>query len=189
MLRWMLAVCAMACMAIPASGQASTGMKRGITVDVGGGFGHTQFRAGQGWPNMNGFNGTAGINLSNWVQIFGDVSWQGGAIPQGNTRLIGDHLGARFFLRPKSGSLNPFGEFMAGVSRLDLNLPQVHQHFSEHGFSFRAGGGLDVQVTRDWSVRAIEADYYRTKFLQTHQNNLWLSAGVVYTIGNRKYPY
>lgn len=189
MLRWMLAVCAMACMAIPASGQAATGMKRGITVDVGGGFGHTQFRAGQGWPNMNGFYGTAGINLSNWVQIFADASWQGGAIPQGNTRLIGDHLGARFFARPKSGILSPFGEFMAGVSRLDLNLTSVNQHFSEHKFSFKAGGGLDVKVSQHWSVRAIEADYYRTQFLQSRQNNVWLSVGVVFTIGNRKYPY
>lgn len=84
---------------------------------------------------------------------------------------------------------NPFAEFLAGASRLDLNLTSIRQKYSENGFSFRTGGGLDLKFTRRWSVRAIEVDYYRTPFLQAHQNNIWLSAGVVFTFGNREYPH
>ncbi|HXT86613.1 MAG TPA: outer membrane beta-barrel protein [Verrucomicrobiae bacterium] len=190
MLRWMLAVCAMGCMAVPALGQSATGMKRGITVELSGGYAYTKFNAGQGWPNANGFFGGVGLNLTNWLQIYGEGSWQAGTIPQGNTRIIGNHIGARIYDRPGSntGMLSPFAEFLAGESRLDLNLTSVDAHFSEHGFSFKAGGGLDVKLTRHWSVRAIDADYYRTPFLESHQNNLWLSAGVVFTFGNPKYP-
>ncbi len=191
MLRWMVAVCVCACAAIPSYAQDTTGIRRGITVELSGGYAYTQFNAGQGWPNANGFFGGVGLNLTNWLQIYGEGSWQAGSIPQGNTRIIGDHIGARFYARPPSGTgmLNPFAELLVGVSRLDLNLTAAHQHFSEHGFSFKAGGGLDLKLTRHWSVRAIDVDYYRTPFLESHQNNLWLSAGVVFTFGNRKYPY
>lgn len=189
MLRWILVVCAMACATVPARAQGTTGMKRGITLEFGGGYAHTQFHAGQGWPNTNGFYGSGGVNMTRWLQIYGDGSWTAGSIPQGNTQIIGNHIGARFYERSTYGVLNPFAEFLAGVSRLDLNLTATHEHFSEHGFSYRAGGGLDLRVNRNWAVRAVEADYYRTPFLQTHQNNLWLTAGVVFTFGNPKNPH
>ncbi|MGB6483622.1 MAG: hypothetical protein WBE86_09065 [Candidatus Acidiferrales bacterium] len=83
---------------------------------------------------------------------------------------------------------NPFAEALAGASRLDLNFPQEMQKYSEHGFSYKLGGGLDLAIDRHWSVRAFDADYYRTSFLQTHQNNLWISAGVVFKFGDRRYP-
>lgn len=188
MLRWLLVVCGAACMALPASAQ-TPGVKRGPTVELGGGYAFTDFRAGQGWPNTNGAYGSVALNITNWLQIYADGDWQYGSIPQGNTQMYGDHVGARFYERSKFGMFNPFAEFLVGASRLDLNLTGIGQKYSENGFSFRAGGGLDLKFTRHWSVRAIEADYYRTPFLQAHQNNIWLSAGVVFTFGNREYPH
>lgn len=192
MLRWVVAACALlcvaACVAIPARAQTRA-LNRGLTVELGGGYAYTRFKNGGGYPSTNGLYGSLALNLTNWLQVYGDGDWQFGSIPQGNTRMYGEHIGVRFYKRPRNWRLNPFAEFLAGASRLDLNLTQLNQHFSDNGFSFRTGGGLDVKVSRHWLVRAVEADYYRTSFLNTHQNNLWLSAGVVYTFGNPKYPY
>ena len=161
---------------------------RGMTVEVGGGLNYTEFNAGPGWPNATGFYGSLGVNITRWLQAYADADKQYGSISDGNTRMYGDHFGARYYYRPLYSMFNPFGETIFGVSRLDLNLTPTGQKFSENGFSFRVGGGLDLKISPHWAVRAFEADFYRTPFLQTHQNNLWVSAGIVFKFGEREYP-
>jgi opacity protein-like surface antigen len=161
---------------------------RGMTVELGGGLAYTEFNAGPGWPNATGFYGSLGVNVTHWLQVYADGDKQFAWISDGNTRLYGDHLGARYYYRPRDWMLNPFAETLFGISRLDLNLTHAGQKYSENGFSFRVGGGLDLNIDHHWAIRAFEADYYRTPFLQTHQNNLWVSAGVVFKFGEREYP-
>lgn len=188
MLRQLVLACALALMALPALAQGpQPGIARGMTVELGGGFDYTQFNA-PAWPNQAGFYGSIGINVTRNIQIYADGDKQFGSVPFGSTHLYGDHIGARYYYRPWHFMLNPFAEALFGVSRLDLKFNQAGQNYSEHGFSFRLGGGLDVNLTRHWSVRAIEADYYRTPFLQTHQNNMWFSAGIVFKFGEHQYP-
>lgn len=188
LLRQFAVACALALMAFPVCAQQpQAGIQRGMTLEIGGGFDYTQFNA-PGWPNEHGYYGSFGLNVFNWLQVYADGDQQFGSVTGGNTRLYGDHVGARFYYRPRYWMINPFGEALFGVSRLDLNLTQAGQKFSENGFSFRTGGGVDVKVTRHWAVRAFEADYYRTPFLQSHQNNVWLSAGVIFKFGEREYP-
>lgn len=188
MLRQLALACALALVALPAHAQRpQAGINRGMTVELGGGFDYTQFNA-PGWPNQAGYYGSIGVNITRHIQLYADGDEQFGSVPFGNTRLYGDHIGARYYYRPWYSMLNPFGEALVGVSRLDLNYSQAGQNYSEHGFSFRLGGGLDLNLTRHWSVRAFEADYYRTPFLQTHQNNMWFSAGIVFKLGEHQYP-
>ena len=45
-----------------------------------------------------------------------------------------------------------------------------------------AGGGVDVSLTRHIALRALEADYYLTRFdygTNDDQNNLRIAAGVI----------
>lgn len=189
MLRQLGVACAVACMALSAYAQApERGVERGATVELGGGFDYTEFNSA-GWPNDHGYYGSIGLNVTRWLQVYADGDQQFGSVPDGNTRLYGDHIGGRFYYRPYDEMLNPFGEALFGISRLDLNFPQAGEKYSENGFSLRAGGGLDLNISRHWSVRAFEVDYYRTPFLQTHQNNLWISAGVVFKFGEGRYPH
>lgn len=189
MLRQLAIACALACFALPAYAQAPLpGVQRGMTIELGGGYDYTQFNTYQGWPNVNGYYGSIGINITRWLQVYGDGAEQFGSITDGNVRLFGDHAGARFYYRPRYSMFNPFGEALFGVSKLDLNYTTFNEKFSENGFSFKVGGGLDLNVSRHWSIRAFNADYYRTPFLETHQNNLWLSAGVVFKFGERRWP-
>jgi hypothetical protein len=193
MLRQLGVACAMvlaaSLMAWPAHAQEpQQAIIRGMTVELGGGLDYTQFNEGNGWPNATGFYGSLGINITHWLQAYADADKQYGSISDGNTRLFGDHFGARYYYRPRYSIFNPFAETLVGISRLDLNLTQVGQKYSENGFSFRIGGGLDLNIHRHWAIRAFDVDYYRTPFLQTHQNNVWVSAGVVFKFGERQYP-
>lgn len=48
------------------------------------------------------------------------------------------------------------------------------------------GGGLDLRVSRHFSVRPVQAEYFLTKIpdgLNNRQNNFRLSAGIVYRFG------
>ena len=52
-----------------------------------------------------------------------------------------------------------------------------------------AGGGLDISLTRRIALRALEADYYLTRFdngVNDHQNNLRIAAGVIVRFGGSK---
>jgi len=182
--------CVLLTMAAPAQAQDRTqALKQGMSVELSGDFAHTQFNAGGGYPNVNGFLGSVGLNILPWLQIQADASEQWGSAFGANTKLYGNHFGPRIFFRPRHSTLTAFGEFLAGGSRLDLTIQGPGgSTYSENGFSFKTGGGVDLQLSRHWAVRAFDADYYRTSFLQTHQNNLWLSTGIVFTFGGGRYP-
>ena len=181
-------------MTIPASAQQPVrGLKQGMTVELAGGFARTQFNTGpNGYPNMNGFFGSVGVNILPWLQVQADASAQYGSVPNANITLYGNHFGPRVLYRPfHSRTFTTFGEFLAGGSRLDVTLsgPAGGGKFSENGFSFKTGGGVDWHISPHWSVRVFDADYYRTSFLQTHQNNLWISTGIVFTLGRNRTPH
>jgi hypothetical protein len=172
--------------------QPVRGLKQGVTVELAGGFAHTQFNnGGSGYPNMNGFFGSVGVNLLPWLQLQADASAQYGSLTGATTNIYGNHFGPRIFYRPfHSRTFTTFGEFLAGGSRLDLNVSGPGgARFSENGFSFKAGGGVDYHISPHWSVRLFDADYYRTSFLTTHQNNLWISTGIVFTLGRNRTPH
>jgi hypothetical protein len=60
---------------------------------------------------------------------------------------------------------------------------------SQTVFAMTAGGGLDVKVSKRLTLRPIAADYMLTRFNNlltgngNDQNNLRLSAGVIFTFG------
>ena len=64
---------------------------------------------------------------------------------------------------------------------------------SETSFAMAAGGGLDIHVTDNVSIRAIQADYLMTRYDEGRtftssadsQHNMRLSFGVVFRFGNR----
>ncbi len=180
-------------MGIPANAQQPVkGLKHGMTVELAGGFARTQFNNGGGYPNMNGFFGSVGVNVLPWLQIKADASEQFGSVPNADIKLYGNHFGPRVYYRPfHSAAFTTFGEFLAGGSRLDVKLsgPGGPGRFSDTAFSFKAGGGVDLNLSRHWAVRLFDADYYRTAFLHTHQNNLWLASGIVFTFGRQRAPH
>jgi opacity protein-like surface antigen len=56
---------------------------------------------------------------------------------------------------------------------------------SQTAFGMAFGGGIDWEATRSVSIRIIQADYERVNFTGNAQNNIMISAGVVFTFGRR----
>jgi len=101
--------------------------------------------------------------------------------------LIAYLLGARYSLRTRA-PIVPFAQaLIGGVRGFDAIFrgPNGSTNAPD-SFAAALGGGLNMNLSRRFAIRAIQADY-----LQTHlpndgnnrQNNLRLSAGVVFRFG------
>jgi hypothetical protein len=51
------------------------------------------------------------------------------------------------------------------------------------GNTFEGGGGVDMELSRRFSIRIVQADYLHTSLFQHTQNNLRFSTGLVYHWG------
>jgi len=69
-----------------------------------------------------------------------------------------------------------FGGFSANVT-------------TNSGLAWQFGGGLDVRISRHWSIRLAQGDYGETSFTlpsaNSHQVGYRISAGIVYLIGEK----
>ncbi|HEV2340248.1 MAG TPA: hypothetical protein VGS15_00445 [Candidatus Acidoferrales bacterium] len=152
-------------------------------MEVFAGYGFTRFGGGNG-TNLNGALGSFGWNFKPWLQIIGDASYNFVTVSGTKSVLYGNHFGPRIYLRSRtSRGPVPFVEGLVGGSRIDVTTAGVTA--SQNGLSYKAGGGVDIAISRLISVRAIEADYYRVPFLTASQTNYVASAGVIFRFGGR----
>jgi len=146
--------------------------------------------------NLNGGSASVAYNVNHW---FG-VAFDFGGYMQGNVANSGASLtfetflaGPRFSLRTRS-KLTPFVQVLLGgghaggtvyTSPLGSALAPLG---TSNAFAFTAGGGLDLKVSSAISLRLFQADYMYTQFSNANnnrQNNLRLSAGIVFNFGRR----
>ena len=84
------------------------------------------------------------------------------------------------------GKVQPFAQAMAGIAHASGSLASgQNSGVNNAGAAFAGllGGGLDMSANPRFSLRLIEADYMPTTFdnsVNNHQNNLRLSAGVIF---------
>ena len=71
------------------------------------------------------------------------------------------------------------GAVRGGPEYLDISKP-------EERFGAYLGGGFDVKVRSNVALRLIQADYLMTRFSGIRQDNLRLSAGIVFLLGKKK---
>jgi len=94
--------------------------------------------------------------------------------------------GGRYLLPTGRSQLRPFVQGLIGVAHASGSLVEGDTPAaSNSGAALAAniGGGLDLRVNRRFSLRMLDADYLLTRFdngTNDHQNNLRLSAGVVF---------
>ena len=151
-------------------------------MEVYGGYAFARLVSGGVGTNLNGALGSFGYNIKPWLQIVGDTSYS--FVTTGNTKnvLYGNHYGPRFYRRGRNRwGATPFVEALVGGSRADTTVSGVGGYTtSQNTFSYKVGGGLDIHPSRRWDIRLFDADYYRTSFgTNVHQNNYWISTGVV----------
>lgn len=139
-----------------------------------------------GQPPSETFNGNGGggeliYNVNRWLGVLGDVSgiWatsstsQGAAMPY----LFGPRLSLRH------GVVTPFVQVLLGGV---LTSSGIEQTGWQSHFAMTAGGGIDLKVSKHFSIRPVEAEYFLTKIpdgLSNRQNNFRLGAGIVFRFG------
>jgi outer membrane protein OmpA-like peptidoglycan-associated protein/chitodextrinase len=106
-------------------------------------------------------------------------------------RLSFRHNTVTPFIQALFGGVHASGVTLSGCSGIGCSpLP------SENAFTMTAGGGLDISVTRHVAVRAFQAEYLMTRFADrsssagqtARQNDVRLSAGIVFRFGGKRPP-
>ena len=151
------------------------------------------------------------VNINRHFGLFGDVSLPvAGSIERSSlidftlgiptpvftsretTKTTTALFGPRFFLRREKLTL--FAHGLAGVVRTRssseysfgslIGLPTERSSFaySENHFAYGFGGGIDVNINRQFAIRVLQADYLRTQ-IEVRGNQLRLQTGVVIRFG------
>ncbi len=84
-------------------------------------------------------------------------------------------FGPRFTVRAARATL--FAHALAGGNTLRAAST------STNGFAWAVGGGLDYNAGRHFSIRAIQADYLRTRLSTSWFNDARLGIGIVFKFG------
>jgi hypothetical protein len=152
-------------------------------LEVYGGYAFARLAGGGAYTNMNGVLGSFGWNPKPWLQVVADTSYSFTTTGGTKNVLFGNHFGPRFFYRRQNRwGLTPFVEGLVGGSNAKTTVSGVGGYTASTGsaLSYKAGGGLDIHPSRRWEIRLFDVDYYRTSFgTNLHQNNYWISTGVV----------
>jgi peptidoglycan-associated lipoprotein len=137
--------------------------------------------------SMNGGNGWLGYGLGHGLSLVGEFSGQHAGDINGSGEdltLVSYLFGPKYSLRA-SERWQPFGQVLLGGAHASGTFePSVSGGSgSYNSFAMIAGGGLDIAASEHLAVRAVEADYYLTRFpngVNGRQNNFRLSAGVIF---------
>lgn len=151
-------------------------------VELFGGFAFAQTNSGGTSTNLLGGVGSFAWNVKPWIQIVGDTSYNYQTVSGTKNVLYGNHYGARYYLRWRNRwNITPFAEGLVGGSRADTTVSGAGGYTaSANCFSYKIGGGIDMRATKLFEIRVVDFDYYRTAFgTGVHQNNYWISTGIV----------
>ena len=151
-------------------------------LELFGGYAFARLAGGGPASNVNGALGSFGWNAKPWLQITADTSYNVVTVSGTKNVLYGNHYGPRYFHRGHNRwGATPFAEALFGGSRADTTVGGTGGYkTSDSTFSMKVGGGLDIHPSRHFDIRLFDVDYYRTSFgTNLHQNNYWVSAGIV----------
>jgi hypothetical protein len=160
-------------------------------LELSGGYNYVRFNINakvNGQPPSQTFNGNGGggelvYNVNDWLGVLADVGgyWAVNSSSQAAGAALPYLFGPRVSLRRRR--ITPFAQVLVGgvltSSGIETTGWQSH-------FAMTAGGGIDVRVSKHFSVRPVQAEYFMTKIpdgLNNRQNNFRFSAGIVFRFG------
>src|SRR5580704_14286160 len=122
--------------------------------------------------NCYGGGGTLAYNVTKWLGLAADL---GGCVVTGLQSGLSSNnftylFGPRFTYR-NSSAFQPFFEVNFGGDRLSANCNNLvfargtcNGNNSWNAFGMTAGGGFDIKLSPTFSIRAIQAEYFYTRF-------------------------
>src|SRR6266436_10192431 len=172
--------------ATPALAQGPASVTRRTPVgEMFGGFSYARLSDSGVSTNTKGIVGSFAWNARPWLQLVADSSYNTGSYSGVNVTLYGNHYGARVFYRERNKwRVSPFAEGLVGGSHVNNTISGTGGlQYTDLAFSFKTGGGVDFNLTPHFAIRVFDADYYRTSPFSRHQNNIWVSSGLVVRLG------
>lgn len=159
-----------------------------------GGYSYVRFNVNANLPGVapsatyNGYGGGGQFeyNANRWVGTVVDLSGYG-AFATSNGALIGGAFTYLFGPRVSlpRGKVRPFAQALfGGIATTD----GIGRSGLQNNFAMTAGGGIDFRVSRQVSVRPVQAEYFMTRLpngLNNRENNLRIGAGIVVRLGKR----
>jgi peptidoglycan-associated lipoprotein len=140
---------------------------------------------------MNGAYASADYYIQNWLSITAEAT---GAHANAISALGQNLTLTTYMAGPKvsrSGHrLVPYGEALFGAAHgSDSYFPTATSYTtSATSFALSVGGGLEINLSKRFAIRAIDAQYLRTEFPNgagDKQNHLMFGAGIVVKFGSR----
>ena len=165
-------------------------------VELFGGYSYVRVNPGFSLPglNFNGGSGSASYNLHPWLGLVGDFGGYHWTTTGADATVITYLFGPKIAFR--RGPITPFVHTLFGGARGSGAISGIcpgarvrpagavgvgcSPGASENAFSMALGGGLDWNATSHIGVRVGEAEYLMTRFASNTQNNVRVSAGVVF---------
>lgn len=133
--------------------------------------------------DLNGVNGSFQENLNSWFGGALDISGHFGTESGMKVNTESAMYGPVFSYR-KSKSVTPFVHGLLGAVRGSSDYLGISK--PEERFGAYLGGGLDLKIGPGVALRLIQVDYLLTRFSSLNQDNVRLSAGIVFNFGKRK---
>ncbi len=151
-------------------------------TEVYGGFSELVANVNQSSFEMPGLDFSVTENVNHWFGGTLDFSSQFGkdAGLKVNSQSLAYGPVVSYRRNPK---LVPFGHLLLGAFRGSADYLNISK--PEYEFGVYAGGGLDVKLGENLSLRVIQADYLMTRFSNTRQDNMRISAGLVFRFGHK----
>ena len=133
--------------------------------------------------NANGGGGQLEYDANSRLGIVGDLTAYAVTYSNGSLAawVMPYLVGPRVNLH--RGKITPFTQALFGGI---LASNKINNLGSQNNFAMSAGGGLDIRMSRHFSIRPVQAEYFLTKIpngLNNRQNHFRFSAGVIFRFG------
>ncbi|HZT70623.1 MAG TPA: hypothetical protein VFC10_12850 [Terriglobia bacterium] len=149
--------------------------------EVYGGYSHMIADVSNTSFNLDGGEANAVQNVNHWFGGMLDFGTQWGTRNGYNVNSQQVLYGPVFSYR--RSKLVPSAYVLLGVVRGSQGFDGISESSTRFGAAL--GGKIDYKISRMVSFRVLQADDLITNFLGTHQSNIRLSAGLVFTFGNK----
>lgn len=143
-------------------------------VDLSGTYSYVRFSSTK--SNFNGGSLSLAVNPNNWLGLVADFGGYHEAVKSGfeSSNLISYLFGPRVSYR-RDERITPFAQVLFGGT--------YDTYVGRSALAMTAGGGFDVNIDPRVSLRLVQAEYFMTRFGQQTQNNVRISAGLVFHFG------
>jgi Outer membrane protein beta-barrel domain len=158
----------------------------GPRIQVFAGYSRVQFDSKTlGFSNDTGLNGWTASAAYNFYPEFGVVGQVGGHYGP-NVRVEEWLVGPQ--VRYSRWKIDFFGHLLFGSAqtRVSTSISEEESHRT-----YVVGGGFDYPISQRFSIRVIEADYFKTNSFGADQSNAKYSTGLVFrwgTVSRHKPP-